>query len=65
MTKPEKIQKLKHDFKRPLSNLQMLVTILKAQEMERSKVVANLEKIISEGQEALKLLDEIDWREVE
>lgn len=65
MTKPEVIRKLKHDFKRPLSNLQMLVTILKAQDMERDKLIGALEKIISEGDQALKTLEEVQADEKE
>lgn len=65
MTKPELIRKLKHDFKRPLSNLQMLVTILKAQEMDREKIIGALEKVISEGYQALTLLDEVQADEEE
>lgn len=54
------IRKLKHDFKRPLSNLQMLVIILKSDEMEKERLVGALEKIISEGNQALGLLDQLD-----
>jgi len=65
VTKQEVIRKLKHDFKRPLSNLQMLVTILKAQEMDREKIIGALEKVISEGYQALTLLDEVQADEEE
>jgi signal transduction histidine kinase len=60
VSKPEMIRKLKHDFKRPLSNLQMLVIILKSGEMEKERLVGALEKIISEGNQALGLLDQMD-----
>jgi hypothetical protein len=53
----EEIRKIKHDFKRPFSNLQMLVTILKGSEMDKAKLIENLEKIIKEGQSAVELLD--------
>ena len=53
----EEIRKIKHDFKRPFSNLQMLVTILKGSEMEKKKLIESLEKILREGQEAVELLD--------
>ena len=57
MYSEEEIRKIKHDFKRPFSNLQMLVTILKGSEMEKAKLIENLEKIIKEGQAAVELLD--------
>lgn len=57
MYSEEEIRKIKHDFKRPFSNLQMLVTILKGSEMEKAKLIENLEKIIKEGQSAVELLD--------
>jgi hypothetical protein len=53
----EEIRKIKHDFKRPFSNLQMLVTILKGSDMDKAKLIENLEKIIKEGQSAVELLD--------
>jgi hypothetical protein len=53
----EEIRKIKHDFKRPFSNLQMLVTILKGSDMDKAKLIENLEKIIMEGQSAVELLD--------
>lgn len=58
MYNEEEMKKLKHDLKRPFSNLQMLITILKGSEMEKERILASLEKILSEGQEALKKLDE-------
>ena len=60
MSSPEVIRKLKHDFKRPLSNLQMLVTILKSGDMEKAKLIGALEKIISEGNQALSLLEQVE-----
>ncbi|MES2527009.1 MAG: hypothetical protein V4598_07965 [Bdellovibrionota bacterium] len=54
----EELRKLKHDLKRPFSNLEMLLTILKGSEMEKSRLIENLEKIIHDGQEALKRLDQ-------
>lgn len=54
----EEMKKLKHDLKRPFSNLQMLLTILKGTDMEKQKLITSLEKILSEGQEALKKLDD-------
>ena len=57
MYSEEEIRKIKHDFKRPFSNLQMLVTILKGSEMDKAKLIENLEKIIKEGQSAVELLD--------
>lgn len=57
MYSEEEIRKIKHDFKRPFSNLQMLVTILKGSEMDKAKLIENLEKIIKEGQAAVELLD--------
>lgn len=58
MLNEEEMNKLKHDLKRPFSNLQMLVTILKGSDMEKERLISGLEKILSEGQEALKKLDE-------
>lgn len=58
MFNEEELKKLKHDLKRPFSNLQMLITILKGTEMEKERLVSSLEKILSEGQEALKKLEE-------
>jgi hypothetical protein len=57
MYSEEEIRKIKHDFKRPFSNLQMLVTILKGSEMDKSKLIESLEKIILEGNQAIELLD--------
>ena len=57
MYSEEEIRKIKHDFKRPFSNLQMLVTILKGSEIDKAKLIENLEKIIKEGQAAVELLD--------
>ena len=57
MYSEEEIRKIKHDFKRPFSNLQMLVTVLKGSEMDKAKLIENLEKIIKEGQSAVELLD--------
>ncbi len=57
MYSEEEIRKIKHDFKRPFSNLQMLVTILKGSDMDKAKLIENLEKIIMEGQSAVELLD--------
>ena len=57
MYSEEEIRKIKHDFKRPFSNLQMLVTILKGSDMDKAKLIENLEKIIKEGQQAVELLD--------
>lgn len=57
MYSEEEIRKIKHDFKRPFSNLQMLVSILKGSEMDKAKLIENLEKIIREGQAAVELLD--------
>lgn len=54
----EEMKKLKHDLKRPFSNLQMLVTILKGSDMEKERLISSLEKILSEGQETLKQLDD-------
>ena len=57
MYSEEEIRKIKHDFKRPFSNLQMLVTILKGSDMDKAKLIENLEKIIMEGKSAVELLD--------
>ena len=54
----EELRKIKHDLKRPFSNLQMLVTILKGSDMDKQRLIEGLEKVIQEGQEALKRLDE-------
>ncbi len=54
----EELRKLKHDLRRPFSNLQMLVTILKGSEMDKQRLIEGLEKVLAEGQEALKRLDE-------
>ena len=54
----EELKKLKHDFKRPFSNLQMLVTILKGSDMDKQRLISSLEKILSEGQEVLNKLEE-------
>lgn len=53
----EELKKLKHDLKRPFSNLEMLLTILKGSEMDKKKLVDNLEKILSEGKDVLKRLE--------
>lgn len=53
----EELKKLKHDLKRPFSNLEMLLTILKGSEMEKRKLIDNLEKILSDGNEVLKRLE--------
>ena len=53
----EKVRKIKHDLRRPFSNLQMLVTILRGSDMDKAKLIENLEKVISEGNHALKLLE--------
>lgn len=49
----EELRKLKHDLKRPFSNLEMLLTILKGSEMDKSKIIDHLEKILHEGNSAL------------
>lgn len=51
------MKKLKHDLKRPFSNLEMLVTILRGSEMEKKKIIENLEKILNDGHEVLKRLE--------
>lgn len=53
----EEMKKLKHDLKRPFSNLEMLVTILRGSEMEKKKIIENLEKILNDGHEVLKRLE--------
>lgn len=53
----EEIKKLKHDLKRPFSNLEMLLTILKGSEMEKKKLIDNIEKILAEGKDVLARLD--------
>lgn len=58
MATEEEIRKLKHDLKRPFSNLEMLLTILKGSEMEKARLVENLEKILADGREVLKRLEE-------
>lgn len=58
MTTDEELRKLKHDLRRPFSNLQMLVTILKGSDMDKQRLIEGLEKILSEGQDVLKRLDE-------
>ena len=35
----------------------MLVTILKGSDMDKAKLIENLEKVISEGNQALELLE--------
>lgn len=52
----EELKKLKHDLKRPFSNLEMLLTILKGSEMDKRKIIENLEKILSDGNEVLTRL---------
>ena len=54
----EELKKLKHDLRRPFSNLQMLVTILKGSDMDKVRLIDGLEKILQEGQEVLKKLDQ-------
>lgn len=58
MYSDEELRKIKHDLRRPFSNLQMLVTILKGSEMDKQRLLEGLEKILAEGQEVLKRLDE-------
>jgi hypothetical protein len=58
MQSEEELRKLKHDLKRPFSNLQMLVTILKGSDMDKQRLIVSLEKILSEGQEVLNKLEE-------
>ena len=53
----DEVRKIKHDLRRPFSNLQMLVTILKGSDMDKAKLIENLEKVISEGNHALELLE--------
>ncbi len=53
----EEIKKLKHDLRRPFSNLEMLLTILKGSEMEKKKLIDNIEKILAEGKDVLARLD--------
>lgn len=53
----EEVRKIKHDLKRPFSNLQMLVTILKGSEMDKAKLIESLERVIAEGNQVLALLD--------
>jgi hypothetical protein len=53
----DEVRKIKHDLRRPFSNLQMLVTILKGSDMDKAKLIENLEKVISEGNQALELLE--------
>lgn len=53
----EELRKLKHDLRRPFSNLQMLVTILKGSDMDKQRLITSLEKIIQEGQEVLSELE--------
>ena len=53
----DEVRKIKHDLRRPFSNLQMLVTILKGSDMDKAKLLENLEKVISEGNQALELLE--------
>jgi len=52
----EELKKLKHDLKRPFSNLEMLLTILKGSEMDKRKLIDNLEKILTDGNEVLTRL---------
>jgi len=54
----EEMKKLKHDLKRPFNNLQMLLTILKGTDMEKERLISSLEKILSEGQEALNKIND-------
>lgn len=58
MYTPEELKKLKHDLRRPFSNLQMLITILKGSDMDKQRLIQSLDKIASEGQEVLERLDE-------
>jgi hypothetical protein len=53
----EELRKLKHDLRRPFSNLQMLITILKGSEMEKQRLITSLESILKDGQEVLSQLD--------
>jgi hypothetical protein len=48
------IKRLKHDLKRPFSNLEMLIIILKGSEMDKERLVENLENILNEGKEAIR-----------
>lgn len=50
----EELRKLLHDLRRPFSNLEMLLTILKGKGMEQSQLIGHLEKILAEGKEALE-----------
>jgi hypothetical protein len=58
MNSIEDLKKLKHDLRRPFSNLHMLITILKGSDMDKQRLIESLEKILAEGQDALKRLDE-------
>lgn len=53
----EELRKLKHDLKRPFSNMEMLITILKGSEMDKQRLIVALEKILSEGKEVLEKLE--------
>lgn len=53
----EQMKRLRHDLKRPFSNLEMLLTILKGSDMDKKRLMENLEKILAEGKEALKGLE--------
>lgn len=61
----EEVRKIKHDLRRPFSNLQMLVTILKGSYMDKTKLIEYLEKVISEGDQALELLEKVQADEKE
>lgn len=52
----EELIRLNHDLKRPFSNLQMLITILKGTDMDKKRLIEGLEKIHAEGMQALELL---------
>lgn len=58
----EELRKLKHDLKRPFSNMEMLITILKGSEMDKQRLIGALEKILSEGKEVLEKLEKKEGR---
>lgn len=53
MYSQEQIRKITHDLQRPLSNLEMLITILKGSEMDKVRLIENLERILQDGKRAL------------
>lgn len=57
MNNNDDFKKLKHDLRRPFSNLEMLITILKGSEMDKQRMISSLEKILSEGKEAVERLE--------